>query len=173
MKDPSSNYTLPSRLLLFVALILCSSAIAAMAQKSGDPGIAGVADLLARHDEALNQHDLDGVMKLFDPGPKTVIMGTGPGEKYQGTDQIRDAYTHIFDDFDKGTAKHDCYWKTGDVRGDTAWMDAMCKFSDSKGGKPREYELNVSGVAVKKGNQWYFQSLHYSNVTGGGAGNQD
>jgi ketosteroid isomerase-like protein len=167
MKDPSSKYTLLSRLLLCAVLILCSSAIAARAQGSTDPGVAKVSDLLTRYDEALNNHDLDGIMKTFDPGPKTVIMGTGPGEKYQGTVEIREAFSHIFDDFDKGSVKRDCYWKTGDVRGNTAWVDAMCKFSDSKGGKPRDYELNVSGVAVKNGDQWYFQSLHYSNVTGG------
>lgn len=35
-------------------------------------------------------------------------------------------------------------------------------------GQKREYELNVSGVLRKISGKWYFQSLHYSNVTGGG-----
>jgi hypothetical protein len=45
----------------------------------------------------------------------------------------------------------------------------MCKFADSKDGKKREYELNVSGVLRRIGSKWYFQSIHFSNLTGGAA----
>jgi len=130
-----------------------------------------IAALLQQHDDAMNRQDLDGVINVFAPGPKTVAMGTGPGERWQGRDEIRGAYTEIFKDFDKGTSTHNCDWKTGQITGNTAWLAAMCKFSDSKAGKKREYELNVSGALEKQGDKWYFTMLHYSNLTGGGGSN--
>ena len=145
------------------------SFVVAQAQKF-DPNIGQISAVLETHDNALNQHDLDGIMSVFAPNDKTVVMGTGPGEKWQGKDEIKAAYTEIFKDFDKGTSTRDCSWKTGEISGATAWMASMCKFSDSKGGQKREYELNVSGVLRKIGGKWYFQSLHYSNLTGN-AGN--
>ena len=46
------------------------------------------------------------------------------------------------------------------------WGAAMCKLSDTKGEKKREYELNLSLVAEKQGGKWQFVLLHYSNVVG-------
>ena len=131
-----------------------------------------IATLLKRHDEALKQHDLAGVMQLFAPGANTVVMGTGPGERYQGLPEIRTAYTEFFKDFDQGTLDTNCYWKDGASAGTVAWGAAMCKISDSLGGKKREYELNVSAVMEKQGSRWLFRLLHFSNLTGGAASNQ-
>ena len=128
---------------------------------------ADIAALIEAHDDALNSHNLEGVLALFAPGPKTVVLGTGPGERYQGADEIRAAYKEIFKDFDAGTLKHSCYWKEGGVKGDVAWGAAMCKFNDSVGAKQREYEMNVSAVAERRGGKWQFVMLHLSNLTGG------
>jgi len=157
------------RLLAIVAICVLSMVLVP-AQKQQDGDLAQIVALLQRHDEALNQHDIDGVMSVFAPSDKTVVMGTGPGERWQGKDEIRAAYAEIIKDFDKGTASRDCNWKTGEIAGPTAWIASMCKFSDSKDGKKRQYELNVSGVLRKIDGKWYFQSLHYSNLTGN-AGN--
>lgn len=157
------------RLLAIVAICLLSLAVV-QAQKQPDANLTQLAALLQKHDDALNQHDLDGIMSVFAPSDKTVVLGTGPGEKWQGKNEIRSAYEEIIKDFDKGTSTRTCDWRTGEVAGSTAWMASMCKFSDSRGGQKREYELNVSGVLRKIGGKWYFQSLHYSNLTSGGAG---
>jgi len=147
--------------LLFV---LCLCAPLCLAQ-SGDGEIA---ELLKKHDEAMNQQNLEAVMGSFSSNPKTVMLGTGPGEKFVGKEEIKAAYTEIFKDFDKGTFTHSCYWKEGRVSGNVAWGSFMCKFADSKGGKNREYELNVSAVAEKQGGKWQFVLLHYSSLYGGG-----
>ena len=52
-----------------------------------------IAEMLSKHDQALNDHDLEGVLRLFPQGQKTVVMGTGPGERFEGYDQIKEAYT--------------------------------------------------------------------------------
>ncbi len=150
------------KFLAIVAICLLS-VVSVPAQK--DANLSQIMALLQKHDEALNQHNLDGIMSVFAPSAKTVVMGTGPGERWQGKDEIRSAYTEIIKDFDKGTATHNCDWKTGEIVGASAWIASMCKFSDSKDGQKREYELNVSGVLRKIDGKWYFQSLHYSNLT--------
>ena len=129
----------------------------------GDPGVTA---LLKEHDEAMNQHNLEAVTALFAPDSKTVIIGTGPGERYQGREEIKTAYTEMFKDFDKGTLTHDCYWKEGGGNENLKWGVAMCKFADSKAGNKREYGLNVSAVLKKEGDKWQFVMMHYSNLTG-------
>jgi ketosteroid isomerase-like protein len=150
-------------------LALCFCAPLSLAQTQGSAAQADIADMLKKHDDAMNRHDLDGVVALYSSNPKTVMIGTGPGEKFQGQAEIRDAYSQMFKDYDKGTLNHTCYWKDGRGSGDVAWGAFMCKFSDSKGGKNREYELNVSAVAEKEAGKWQFVMLHYSNLVGSGS----
>jgi ketosteroid isomerase-like protein len=152
---------------LLVALCFCAPLCLAQTQREADR--ADIAEMLKKHDEAMNQHDIDGVLALYSSNPKTVMIGTGPGEKFQGQAEIRDAYLEMFKDYDKGTLNHNCYWKDGRGSGNVVWGAFMCKFSDSKGDKKREYELNVSAVAEKQGGKWQFVMLHYSNLVGSGA----
>jgi uncharacterized protein (TIGR02246 family) len=145
------------------------SVAASIGQSTQAPDTAKVAEIAAtlqKHDNAMNQQDLDTVMSLYAPEGNTVMLGTGPGENWVGKNEIRDAYSHFFQDYDKGTLSSDCFWKTGDVQGDTAWLTAMCKIVDSKRGKKREYGLNVSAVLEKHGSDWLIRSMHFSNLTG-------
>ena len=153
---------------LALAFLNLGATVCQAQAKSG----ADIAALLGKHDEAMNQHNLNAILALFAPGPKTVILGTGAGERYQGSAEIKAAYTEYFKDFDKGTLTHNCYWKEGGGSGNLAWAAAQCKFSDSRGEKKREYELNVSAVVEKQGGTWYFVLLHFSNLTGGSAPSQ-
>jgi ketosteroid isomerase-like protein len=166
MKELELEDRLMRYAVLLAALFLCAPLY--LAQTKGGSVGADIAELLSKHDEALNQQNLDAVMALYSSSPKTTMLGTGPGEKFQGASEIRNAYSEIFKDFNKGTLKSTCYWKEGDVIGNAAWGAAMCKFSDSKGSKARGYELNVSAVAENQGGKWQFVMLHYSNLVGSG-----
>ena len=123
-------------------------------------------NLLNQHDDALSQKNLDALMMLYAEG-NTVMMGTGPGERFEGKDAIREAYEQITKDFDAGSLSHSCYWKTGGIKGEMAWLAAMCKMSDTAKKKKREYELNVSAVFEKQNGKWLIRSMHYSNVVSG------
>jgi ketosteroid isomerase-like protein len=158
-----------ARGLVFAITFFAGLAPLCSAQTPRAQAAADVAVLLRKHDEAMNQHDIAGVMQLYAAGPKTVLLGTGPGERYQGLAEIRTAYTEFFKDFDKGTLDTSCYWKDGGGAGTVAWGAAMCKITDSLGGKKREYELNVSAVLEKQGSRWLFRLLHFSNLTGAAA----
>jgi uncharacterized protein (TIGR02246 family) len=151
-------------LSLIAILILSSSA--ASAQTPVPAPVTEIIALLDKHDQAMNQKDMDALMALYAPGTTTVLMGTGPGEKWVGKDEIKDAYTHFFEDYDKGSHTRDCFWKTGASSGDVAWLSAMCKMSDSKKGKKREYGINASVVFERQDGTWLIRSMHFSNLTG-------
>jgi hypothetical protein len=100
------------------------SAPIGLTQAQGSSTRADVATMLKKHDEALNQHNLGGLLALYSPSPKPVVLGPGPGEKYQGKAEIKTAYTEIFKDFDKGTLTHSRYWRDGGGSGNMVWGEA-------------------------------------------------
>ncbi len=135
-----------------------------------DPKVVeGVQAMLVAHDKALNDQDVNGVVATFSSDPKTVLLGSGAGERFLGQEAIRNAYTEIVKDYDKGTFEPNCEWKEGgvDAAGQMAWIAATCNASDSKKGVKREYVLNVSGTVVKEPAGWRFVVLHMSNAPGG------
>lgn len=139
--------------------------------KAADPkAVEEAKALLVAHDKALNDQDIDGVMATFSTDPKVVVLGTGAGERFLGPEAIKNAYTEILKDYDKGTFEPGCAWKEGgmDDSGKMAWFAATCDAKDSKGGVKREYVLNVSAAAVKQEAGWKFIMLHMSNATSAG-----
>jgi ketosteroid isomerase-like protein len=146
-----------------------TNSAATTAGKADPKVVEEVKEMLAKHDKALNDQNLDAVMATFSNDPKTVVLGTGQGERFVGQDTIRQAYTEIFKDYDKGTLETSCDWKTGgaDESGKMAWLAATCQAKDAKSGVKREYVLNVSGTVVKQDGGWRFVTLHMSNMTSG------
>ncbi len=138
--------------------------------KTTDPKLVEeVQEMLAKHDKALNDQNIDAVMDTFSSDPKVVMLGTGQGERFTGQDNIKNAYLEIFKDYEKGTLITNCDWKTGDAEanGNIAWMAATCQAKDSMKGKTREYVLNVTAAVVKENAVWRFIMLHMSNAPGG------
>ena len=149
-------------------LLLVTFAVAPVrAPAQENPEVKNLAELLAQHDEALGRKDVDALMSLYADGNNTVMMGTGPGERWQGKAEIRGAFDQIVKDYDSGSQTRDCYWRTGGVNGNMAWVSAMCKMGDSLKKKKRSYELNISAVFEKVSDKWLVRSMHYSNVVGG------
>jgi ketosteroid isomerase-like protein len=132
-----------------------------------DKNVAQVKALLAQHDKAFTSQDMDGVLKLYAPSPKTVLVGTGEGELFVGKDQIKTAYQHFFMDFDPGKQDFDYGFAVGDILGDAAWLVATGKLTMTKGAAKREAGLNVSLTFMKMKDAWYISSFHYSNATQG------
>jgi ketosteroid isomerase-like protein len=147
-----------------------ASSTVTTASKADPKVVEDVKTLLAKHDKALNDKNIDAVMATFSTDPKTVVLGTGEGERFVGPQAIKEAYTEIFKDYDPGTLESTCDWKTGgaDAAGTTAWLAATCQMKDSLKNVKREYVLNISGALEKQGNEWRFVMLHMSNATTGG-----
>lgn len=130
------------------------------------PTVDEIREVLAVHDKALSDKNLDALLGTFSTDPKTVVLGTGTEERWIGPQEIRAAYTEMFKDYDPGTLQTNCDWKTGgaDDAGTMAWLAASCNAKDSLQGKPREYKLNVSGTVAKQDGKWRFVVLHMSNA---------
>jgi ketosteroid isomerase-like protein len=82
---------------------MAMAAPAAGAEGSTNPEVEKIRALLKAHDKAMMNHDLKGVMALLTE--KAAIMGTGPGEVWVGPEEIKAAYEHFFEGFDKGQQK--------------------------------------------------------------------
>ena len=139
----------------------------ASSSTAATPHIEEIRAVLAAHDKALNDKNLDAVMNTFSTDGNAVMLGTGGQERWMGPKEIRAAYTEIFKDYDPGTLETDCSnWKTagGDDNGQMAWLAATCYAQDSLQGKKRDYTLNVSATVAKQNGQWRFVVLHMSNA---------
>jgi uncharacterized protein (TIGR02246 family) len=164
MKNTIMKLSLMSGALLLATFSSWSPARST--QDQSDKTEAEIGALLAKHDQAMTQKDMDALMALYAPGSTNVMMGTGPGEKWVGMDEIKDAYAHFFQDYDKGTPTHNCFWKNVASEGDVAWLTAMCQTTDSLKGKKREFGLNLSAVFVRQDGKWLIRMMHFSNLTG-------
>lgn len=144
-----------------------NAAANATAAKVDPKVVEAIKEMLTAHDNALNDHNVDGVMATFSTDPKVVLLGTGKGERFVGTEAIKNAYTEIVKGYDKGSFVPGCQWKEGGVddSGKMAWFAATCDAKDTVKGAPREYTLNVSASAVKEAAGWRFIMMHMSNVT--------
>jgi len=135
-----------------------------------DPVKEAVKAVLNQHDEAMDKQDVKALLALYADDPTIAMMGTGPGEFWKGKAEVETAYKEFLKDFKAGSLKHACPDTSGGHQGDVAWLVASCNMEDTAlDGQKREYVLNVSAVLKKEKDGWKFQTLHFSNLTGGDA----
>jgi len=154
-----------------IAGVVGISAVAALPPKTQaaekraeNPELEKAKAVLKAHDEAMANHDLDGVLATL--VEKATIMGTGPGEIWSGPEEIKMAYEHFFEGFDKGQQEFDYHFKIGGLGRDMGWLMASGNVKGKKDGKDFEIPLNVSVTAAKVGGQWKIAAMHYSTLTG-------
>ena len=138
----------------------------APSQKADPAVVEQIRAVLQRHDKALSQKNLAGIMATFSTSPNTVVLGTGPAERWVGPKEIREAYTHICQGYDAGTLTTSPEWRTGGASGNMAYLAGTWNAKDSLKGKPRQYALNVSSTLQKQNGVWHIVMLHMSNPTG-------
>ena len=115
------------------ALAMATPAARAEDSKEANPEVEKIRALLKAHDKAMTNHDLKGVMACLTE--KAAIMGTGPGEIWVGPEDIKVAYEHFFEGFDKGEQNFECQFKIGGVTADMGWLMAFGNVRGKKGGK--------------------------------------
>ncbi len=152
--------------LAIFAVLLGATPAMVRAQDPDPKTVAEIKEVVDRHDKALSEKNLDALMETFVAGPHTVVLGTGPGERWVGPDEIRAAYTEIFKNYDAGTLQVTTTWKTGAAEGNVAWIAAQAQCVEYLKNEKREYGLNVTATLVKRGAKWQIVSLHMSNPTG-------
>jgi uncharacterized protein (TIGR02246 family) len=147
--------------------VLAMAARAARAEdsKEANPEVEKIRALLKAHDEAMTNHDLKGVMACLTE--KAVIMGTGPGEMWVGPEDIKMAYEHFFEDFDKGEQNFEYQFKIGGVGTDMGWLMASGNITGKKDGRNVAFPVNVSLTVAKNAGDWRIVAMHFSTLTGG------
>jgi uncharacterized protein (TIGR02246 family) len=158
------------RTALLGGLIAASTAAAlgatasAADAKAESPELDAIRALLKAHDDAMTNHDLKGVMATMTE--KASIMGSGPGEMWVGQAEIKDAYEHFFQGYDKGQQDFEYKFKIGGLGSDMGWLMASGNIKAKKDGKAIEFPINVSLTVAKAGGQWKIASMHFSTLTG-------
>jgi ketosteroid isomerase-like protein len=135
----------------------------AQAAQEANPDMDQIRTLLRAHDEAFTNHDLNGVMACFTE--KAAIMGSGPGEIWSGPDEIKVAYEHFFEGFDKGEQKFEYQFKIGGVTSEMGWLMA----AGNVDGKEFVFPLNLSRTVAKNEGKWLIAAMHFSTLTTGTA----
>ncbi len=134
------------------------------ADKAENPELEKVRALLKAHDEAMTNKDMKGVLATL--ADKATIMGTGPGEIWSGPAEIKDAYEHFFEGFDKGQQKFDYQFKIGGLGTSMGWLMASGEITGKKDGKTFDFPLNLSLTVEKTGGQWKIVAMHFSTLVG-------
>jgi ketosteroid isomerase-like protein len=151
--------------LIAASTVTALGATASAADAKADhPELDAIRALLKAHDDAMTNHDLKGVMTTLTE--KAFIMGSGPGEMWVGPEEIKDAYEHFFQGYDKGQQEFEYKFKHGGLGSDMGWLMASGNVKGKKDGKAFEFPLNVSLTVAKAGGQWKIASMHFSTLTG-------
>ena len=132
-----------------------------------NPELTKVHDLLKAHADAMTKHDLNGVMATF--APKAALMGTGPGELWTTPEQIKEAYKHFFEGFDKGQQDFTYHQRQGDLGTDMGYLFTSGEIKGKKGGKAFAFPINISITVTKVGGAWKIAGMHFSNLVSDGA----
>lgn len=137
-----------------ISLALAIGMVSGVAQADIDKKtVDEVKALWEAQNKALDAHDVDGVMATFADSDDIMMMGTGPGEHWIGKEEIKDAYTHIMENFEAHTLKTECGEGKGASQGDVIWFTAVCTFTS---GKDKSTVMNVSGVLLNQGGTCVF-----------------
>ena len=134
---------------------------------AANPELEKIVALLKAHDKAMTNHDFDGVMATL--AEKAAVMGTGPGEMWRGKEEIKNAYKHFFEVFDKGEQNFEYLYREGDLSSEMGWLVTSGNVTGKRDGKEFSYPLNLSLTVTKSGSDWKISSMHYSTLSTGKA----
>jgi ketosteroid isomerase-like protein len=139
--------------------------VSAQASSSENPEVEPIRALLKAHDEAFTNQDIDGVLACF---TKTAaIMGSGPGEIWSGPGEIKVAYEHFFQGFDKGQQRFEYQFRIGGLTSDMGWMMTSGNVTGKRDEKEFAFPVNISLTVAKDSGRWLIAAMHFSTLTGG------
>lgn len=146
------------------AAVAVAPAADAQASQATNPELEKIRTLLRAHDEAFTSQNLNGIMACLTE--KAAIMGTGPGEIWSGPDEIKVAYEHFFEGFDKGEQKFEYQFRIGRLTSEMGWLMTAGNVTGKKAGKEFAFPLNLSLTVAKKDGKWLVDAMHFSTLTG-------
>ena len=143
--------------LFLVGLFVVAPCIAAEINPETKEELKVVRD---QYREAFKLKNIDAVVAMY--APDAVLMGTGPGELYEGADAIRAAHVEFFKNFDK--EEQSIEWVKFGAKGDVAWVAVTEKFTSYMKSKKIEFQINSTMVLEKRNGKWVIVVRHFSNL---------
>ena len=122
---------------------------------------AEIKEFILKHRKAFQEKDIDTVMSMY--SEDAVMMGTGPGERFEGQEEIRNAYLEYFNSFDR--EDYTVTWYKAGMQGDVLWATGMTMIRSYYKNELNEFPLNWSSVIVKEDGTWKFVQRHISNIS--------
>lgn len=146
--------------LMLVVLVVASIAIAQQRTPTLEMEVQA---LMAQHDQALSNLDLNGILATYRSGDEIALMGTGPGEFYVGRQGVRSAYSNFFEGARPGSFSQRFVAFRAATRDNSGWFMATSQATLARNNEPpRTFGINWSGVVTRENNQWRFAALHFS-----------
>ena len=152
------------RTRLLAGLVVCFVAVSlGQAEEPSDveKAIKAAAD---NYLEAFSNRDLEGCLAAFTKSKKTLLMGTGPGERWVGTKEIGEAHKEMFKVSEKESFERK--WSLVAARRNVAWTASETVITDTVDGKERKFVLHTTAVWVLREDKWQIALKHCSNLTG-------
>jgi hypothetical protein len=152
------------RTRLLTGLVICFVAVSlGKAEELSDveKAIKAAAD---NYLEAFANRDLEGCLAAFAKGKKTILMGTGPGERWVGAKEIGMAHKEMFKVSEKETFERK--WSLVSARARIAWTASETIITNVVNGEERKFAINSSAVWVLRNDKWQIALMHVSNLTG-------
>jgi uncharacterized protein (TIGR02246 family) len=120
-----------------------------------------IMEFVQKYRQAFEQKDVDEVMAMY--AADAVLMGTGPGERFVGAEEIRAAHLELFKSFDKEEST--LTWHQAGTQGDVVWIAGMTHINGYIKNNKKEFALNWTMVLIKEEGTWKFVQRHISNIS--------
>ena len=146
-----------------ISAVAITQAGAAEKPKGDEAELEKIKKLLLAHDDAMTKHDLKGALATLDDN--AAVMGTGPGEMWQGKEELKVAYEHFFMVYDKGEQKYTPKFRVGGLTSEIGWLMTSGNVDGKRDGKEFSYPLNISLTVDKTGEDWKIIAMHFSTLT--------
>jgi uncharacterized protein (TIGR02246 family) len=114
--------------------------------------------------EAFSNRDLEGCLNAFTKSKKTVLMGTGPGERWVGPKEIGEAHKEMFKVSEEESFERK--WSLVSARRNVAWTASETVITYMVDGEERKFLLHTTAVWVLREDKWQIAMMHCSNLTG-------
>ncbi|RYY65157.1 MAG: SgcJ/EcaC family oxidoreductase [Chitinophagaceae bacterium] len=140
----------------FLLLLLLAFSLQSVQAQAGKDTTAIKATLRAWNN-ALQAKNLDKALAIFDDSPQTLMVGSAPGEIFQGKEAIRKVlsaflnYSEVVLNLSRARI---------DGNGNTAWVFVEGTIRVAGGGSVAEEPYRVSIVLVRRDGTWKWRLFH-------------
>lgn len=148
------------RVALTLVLIFCWATITFAAEQNA-AFKKEIVECVQEYRQAFKAKDIDGIMAMY--AEDAVLMGTGPGERFVGQDEIRNAHMEYFKTFDKEEST--LTWYKMGKNGDVVWISGMTHISSFFKNNKHEFAINWTSILSKQDGAWKFVQRHISNIS--------